>query len=97
MAKTVTPETSLKKLVKQSMSIMGWYIFPVLQGLGAHRGISDFIAVKDGRVLFLEIKSPKGKMSDNQLEFERQIKEHGGNYFVIRKIEEVPGIRLKEI
>ena len=95
MAKTVTPETSLKKLVKQSMSIMGWFIFPILQGLGAHRGISDFIAIKGGRVLFLEIKAPKGKQSDNQIEFERQIKEHGGNYQIIRNLEEVPGIRLK--
>ena len=35
--------------------------------LSGHKGLMDYIATKDGRLLLFELKSDKGKMSDDQL------------------------------
>lgn len=87
--KKLTPETIIKRAVKQYLLIKGWYIFPILQGLGAKRGISDFYAIKGGRGIWMEIKTPKGKQSDYQIEFQREIESHGGEYLVIRDVQEL--------
>ena len=59
-------------------------------------GVSDILAIKKGRVLFLEVKTPdnesgplKNGQSDNQIEFERNIKAQGGEYYVVRSIHDV--------
>ena len=49
-------ESDIKTQVKDYLNIMGFFHFHILQGLGAFLGIPDRIAIKDGRVLFLEIK-----------------------------------------
>lgn len=50
-------------------------------------GVSDIIAVdKKGIAHFLEIKTPKGKQSDNQIAFENLVKQHNSNYAVLRSL-----------
>ncbi len=90
--KKMTPETAIKKTIKQFLQYNRWYIFPILQGLGAHKGVSDFIAIKDGRTIFLEVKTPKGKQSEYQKEFERQVVEHGGEYYIVHGIDDIKEI-----
>jgi hypothetical protein len=41
----------------------------ILQGLGVRAGVSDVIAVHDGKVFALELKSEDGRPTDAQLEF----------------------------
>jgi len=84
-----TPENSVKKEVKKWLQLNGWFVFPILQGLGAYKGISDFIAVKNGDVLFIECKAPKGTQSENQIKFQADIEEHGGYYILARGYEDV--------
>ena len=50
--------------------------------------MSDLIAVKNGTTVFIEIKQPKGKLSDHQVKFEKEIHDHGGKYLVIRSFED---------
>lgn len=96
--KKLTPETLLKQDVRRYLSITGWFCFPVLQGLGAYKGITDFIAVKNGQVIFVECKSPKGKQSPYQQEFERQIKESGGIYLLVKDVADLMSNKIiKEI
>jgi hypothetical protein len=52
-------------------------------------GVSDFLAVIDGKIVCLEIKSPSGVQSESQKEFEKQIKAAGGKYFVVRSISDI--------
>ena len=82
-------ETDIKNQVKDYLSVKKYFHFHVLQGLGAYKGISDRIAVKDGRVLFLEIKAPGGKLSDDQKDFQANIENVGGKYYVIHSLEEI--------
>lgn len=76
-------ESDVKKLTRDYMQIKGWFIFPILQGLGAHKGISDFIAIKAGRTVYLETKSPAGKQRPGQVIFQAEIEAKGGEYFLV--------------
>ena len=90
--KKPTPENIVKDAVKKYLYYQGWYSFPILQGMGAHKGIADRIAVKGDVTLFIECKSPKGNLSIHQERFCSTIIYHGGphlHYIVVRKIEEL--------
>ena len=87
--KKQTPENSVKDAVKKYLYYKGWFSFPILQGLGAHKGISDRIAVKTNITLFIECKGPKGKQTPDQIRFGNTIIYHGGphlHYIVVKKI-----------
>jgi len=82
-------ETEIKSQCKDYLTWTGWFTFPILQGLGARKGICDSIAVKDGRVLFIEYKTERGKQSPYQVEFQKQIELHGGTYWLIHSLDEL--------
>ncbi|MFW5887701.1 MAG: VRR-NUC domain-containing protein [Bacteriovoracia bacterium] len=82
-------ENDVKRVVKDYLSVKGWYHFYILQGMGAFKGIPDIIAIKNGRVLFLEIKKPTGKQSEHQKEFQKNIEHQGGEYVLVRKLEDL--------
>ena len=82
-------ETQLKGQIKDYLSYCGVYSFPVTQGLGSYRGAPDRIMHYRGIVHYLEIKLPKGRMSDWQIAFQEQCKDDGIPYHVIRSIEDL--------
>ena len=65
------------------MQIKGWFIFPILQSMGCYPGITDDIAIKNARVVFIEIKRPAGKQRPGQIDFQADIEAHGGEYFLV--------------
>ena len=76
-------EADVKKLVQDYMQIKGWFIFPIIQSLGSYKGISDYIAIKAGRTVYIETKSPAGKQSQDQIDFQADIEAKGGEYFLV--------------
>ena len=81
-------ESDVKDQVREYMRRCKWFIFNIhQQGIFCHKGISDYIAVKNGRVLFIEVKKPGGKQSAYQLKFEEDIKDHGGEYILVDSLE----------
>ena len=76
-------ENDIKKMCKQYLTLAEWFHFHILAGLGSYLGIPDMIAIKKGRVLFLEIKKPGGKLSPGQIIFRDMILSHGGEYYKI--------------
>ena len=84
-----TPENLIKEQIKDYLDIMGWFHFPILQGLGAYKGICDRIAIKDGKVLFIEVKGPKGRLSNHQEEFKKNIEAAGGIYITAKSYEDI--------
>lgn len=76
-------EGDIKRQLKDYLSINGWFHFPLTAGLGSYKGIPDRIAVKDGRVLFIEVKRPGGKQSVNQVIFQNEMGIAGGEYWLI--------------
>lgn len=90
-------ETIIKKQVKAYLQLRGWFIFYNLQGVGAYKGVPDFIAVKEGRVVFLEVKTATGRLSNWQLIFQAHIEDGGGEYVVVRSLEDAMDVdRQKE-
>lgn len=51
-------------------------------------GFSDLIAIKDGRIYFLEIKDSKGKASAEQINFIDQMKLKGCKGGICRSVED---------
>ena len=82
-------ETQIRGQVRDYLRSKGWFCFHVLQGLGAYRGISDLIAVKDGRVLFVELKTARGRQSEHQKEFQTDLEAAGGEYLLCRGVEDL--------
>lgn len=86
-----TPETMAKRTVCKALRDDGWFVPWILQqGIGVYKGIADRFAIKGGRTVWLEFKRPRGgKQSEDQIAFERDVKAHGGEYRVVRGLEDV--------
>ena len=85
-------ESEVRKAVQQYLQLTGWFVYYCLQGLGSYPGLSDLVAVKGGRVVHLEIKTPKGKQSDRQKAFQADLERAGGEYVLARGIEDVESL-----
>jgi hypothetical protein len=72
----------------------GWFLFPIMQGPLSYRGISDFYAIKDGRGIWMEIKTPTGKQSKHQIKFQVDIERAGGEYMIVRDVQELIDMNL---
>jgi Holliday junction resolvase len=52
-------------------------------------GAPDLVAIKRGRVVFLEVKTPKGKVSEKQSEVHDLLRLHGMEVRVVRGIDDI--------
>lgn len=57
-------------------------------------GVPDIIVIKDGFFIGLEVKTPKGRLSENQKIFQKECKSAGGEYYIVRSIDDVIEIGL---
>ena len=62
------------------------------QGKWAALGLSDIIAVINGRAHFIEVKTPTGRQSADQKLFERRAVKAGAIYILARGVEDVRDI-----
>jgi len=82
-------EASIKSVLKDYLAIRGIFSFPLTQGLGSFRGLPDRIIHLNGRVVYLEIKTPMGKLSAYQEYFSEQCRKDKIEYWVVRSLEEL--------
>lgn len=93
MANTASiKESDIQAQIKQYLQYHGWYVVKIHQSLGSVRGIADLYALKDGRHVWIEVKTPRGRLSEYQEKFRNEIEGHGGTYMVARGIEDLEGI-----
>ena len=81
-----------KDVLKQTRDYLRWNHWLVIrlqQSLGCHKGLPDLLAVRDGIVLWIEVKTPKGKLSRYQEQFKQDLEGHGGRYLIIRSLADV--------
>ncbi len=55
----------------------------------SHDGLSDLSAVKDGKTIYVEIKTGNAKLRKGQVAFRAEIEARGGTFIVARGIEEL--------
>jgi len=90
-------ETDLQRAIVQALSYAGWLVMhiPNQSTRGRQRwagllpGAPDLVAVKRGRVLFLEVKTAKGKVSEKQSEVHDLLRLHGMEVRVVRGIDDI--------
>ena len=62
---------------------------------GVVRGVSDFIIVINGLVIFIEMKTEIGSQSTHQVVFERMITERGHIYKLVRSVQEFKDLIIR--
>lgn len=82
-------EVDIRRQVKEYLQWRLYYVYYNIQGLGSFPGLSDLVAIKDGRVVHLEIKTTTGRQSEKQKEFQADLEEAGGEYRIVRGIDDV--------
>ena len=82
-------ESDIRRQVQDYLRLKGWFVFYHLQGLGSYPGLPDLQAVKNGRVVFIELKKPGGKQRKGQAEFQGNLEAAGGEYILCRGIEDL--------
>jgi len=95
-AKLRPTEKQIRGSIVDLLRRCGWFVFFLQQGLGSVKGLPDLIAIQDGRMIFIEVKTPAGSQSHYQKTFERRWRECGGEYFLFRSPEDaVKGLGLR--
>lgn len=86
-------ENQIQSAIREYLHWKGWFVIRHQQGLGCHKGLSDLTAIKDGHVVWIEVKTPRGSQSDCQKEFEAKVIDHGGQYLLARSVDDVMDLR----
>jgi hypothetical protein len=87
--------TALLRQVKEALEWDGWQVEPI-QGVYNRKGIFDLYAdrlvmhtIAYNRVIWIEVKTGKGKLSPAQIEFGNRRKESAVEHYEIRRLEEL--------
>lgn len=85
------PETAILRAVRDYLQLppRPWFVVRMQQGLGSYKGLADLYCLRDGRSVWIEIKTPQGRLSRHQRAFKDAIEAHGGEYVVARSVEDV--------
>ena len=84
-----TPETALKKAIKDTLDALGIFHYHLLQGVGSYRGLPDRQAFYKGQVWMLELKAPGKKLSPTQVAFKSECEAAGVPYLLVRSVEDL--------
>jgi hypothetical protein len=91
------PETAIRKAIVDYLRLHGWKVVRIVQGVLSEPGIPDLVAIRDGWHVWIEVKTPTGRLSAYQENWLQDLKEHGGMYIVARGVEDViPLARRRE-
>ena len=60
----------------------------ILVGMGVHAGFADLMVLHDGRVLFFELKAPKGRLRPDQETFRDAVLAQGFGWALVRSVDD---------
>ena len=83
------PETYIRKSIVDILKLDGWDVTYHMQGPLCRKGFPDLTALKDGKTIYIEVKTPAGKQSAYQVAFQKVCEAHGGTYILARGVEDV--------
>lgn len=93
-------EHDVQNAIRLKLSELGYAVFRINSGkvrmadgrwfdTGVPKGFSDLIAVKDGKIFFLEVKTETGKASPEQLNFLAVMRDrYGCTADIVRSVED---------
>lgn len=80
-------ESQLQTKVRKRLEAFGWLVIKLIQT--NRNGIPDLMCIKGGRVIFMEIKTSDGVVSDLQQHMLDKLNACGCHARVVRSIEDV--------
>jgi hypothetical protein len=63
----------------------------ILVGMGVYPGFADLLVISEGRVLFLEVKSVKGRLRPEQDAFREIVIAQGFGWALVRSVDDALG------
>ncbi len=93
-------EQAIQKQIIEYLTITGWFVIKNnTVGIwkaktksyipNQSKGLADLTAIKNGRVIMIEVKKKYGKQSPNQVEFQDKWESKGGEYILAYSLDEV--------
>lgn len=83
------PETIIQNAIRDVLRAYGWYVIRHQQGIGSHPGLCDLTALKNGKTIYIEVKTPKGNLSADQEAFRAQVMAQECPYLLARNVDDV--------
>jgi len=98
--KSKTPESSVMSALRDWLGWKGWMIVRNQQSMGSQPGVPDLTVIREGRVLWIEVKRPKvlgesgkmiaeGELSGAQARFRDDLLRHKGEFVLARSVEDL--------
>jgi hypothetical protein len=90
-------ESDVQRGIVQALSYAGWLVMHIpnqstrgrQRWAGLMSGAPDLVAVKRGRVVFLEVKTERGRLSEKQSETHDLLRLHGMEVRVVRDVDDI--------
>lgn len=87
---TIQNETVIRRSIVDALRRSAWFVYYNMQmGIGQHKGLADLTAMRNGEVVFIEVKTEKGRQSPEQLQFQKDCESHGVKYMVARSVNDI--------
>jgi hypothetical protein len=61
----------------------------------ANPGGADYVGVYKGRALYVELKTPEGRQSPEQRQFQQRVERHGAIYRILRSVEDAHALLVE--
>lgn len=83
-------EKEITTQIRNVLKLYGVFHWKVFQSLGSTPGVPDILGIlPGGRMLAIEVKTERGKVSPHQERFIKNINDNGGLAFVARSFDDV--------
>jgi len=79
-------ESKIQSKIIKYAELKGWLYIKIIKA--SESGHADILFFKSGKTLFCEIKNDIGIQSELQKYREKQFKNEGFNYYIVRSLEE---------
>lgn len=87
----VLKERDITRQIRDCLKYHGVFHWKVHQGLGSTPGVADILGCYKGRLLAIEVKAGKGRLSEAQAKFLNRVRDEGGIAIVAYSVEAVIG------
>jgi hypothetical protein len=89
MKRTGPSEKEITLAIRQLLKTFGIFHWKVWGGPMSVKGVPDILGIYKGRMIGIEVKTPRGIVSPEQERFIRRINEEGGLAFIARDVQTV--------
>ena len=83
-------ESVIQTKTIKTLELAGWYVIKLIQT--NKNGIMDLVALKNGRAVFIEVKTDTGKQSELQKYRQKEITEQGFEVLIITNSKQIQSL-----